>query len=235
MRLDLLAAFNAERAARRPCVMVSELASGNQRLVRAQEVARDPLAAPLAEALAQGRSRTLGEGSARVFLDVALPPPRLLLIGAVHISQALAPMARIAGLDATIIDPRTAFATAERFPDVPVIAEWPELALPGYGLDRFTALAALTHDPKLDDPALVAALQAGCFYVGALGSRRTHAARLERLAARGVMREALASLHAPIGLEIGAASPAEIAVAVLAEVIAALRRPAPARLEGAAA
>ena len=132
-------------------------------------------------------------------------------------------MARLAGFDTVLIDPRTAFATPERFPDVPVIAQWPDEALPEVGLDPFTALAAVTHDPKLDEPALAAALRAGCFYVGALGSRRTHARRLERLAAQGLGPEEMARIHAPIGLDIGAASPAEIAVSILAEVIRALR------------
>ncbi|MFG1480663.1 XdhC family protein [Xanthobacter sp. V4C-4] len=233
MRLDLLAALNAERTARRACVLVTELASGAQRLVRAGEIAGDSLAPLLQEALAQGRSALAAEGA--LFLAVDIPPPRVLLIGAVHISQALAPMARIAGFDVTIVDPRTAFATPERFPEAPVIAEWPDIALPAYGLDPFTAMAALTHDPKIDDPALAAALAAGCFYIGALGSRRTHAARLDRLAARGCDAAALARISAPIGLDIGAASPAEIAVAVLAQIIAALRRPAARRTEGAAA
>ena len=158
-----------------------------------------------------------------LFLTVELPPPRLVLIGAVHISQALAPMARIAGFDTTIIDPRTAFATPERFPDVPLLAEWPADAIPKIGFDAFTAVAALTHDPKIDDTALLAALEAGCFYVGALGSRKTHARRVERLMAAGASEAALATIHAPIGIRIGAQSPAEIAVAILAEVIAALR------------
>lgn len=231
MRLELLAALNAERAARRACVVVTELASGAQRLVRAAEVGRDPLAPALREALAHGRSGLAAEGA--VFIAVAVPPPRLLLVGAVHISQALAPMARIAGFDTTILDPRTAFATPERFPEVPVIAEWPDLALPAYGLDSFTAMAALTHDPKVDDPALLAALEAGCFYIGALGSRRTHARRLDRLGAHGCGAEALGRIQAPIGMDIGAASPAEIAVAVLAQIIAALRRPAPPRAQAA--
>ena len=135
-----------------------------------------------------------------LFLTVELPPPRLVLIGAVHISQALAPMARIAGFDMTIIDPRTAFATPERFPDVPLLAEWPADAIPRIGFDAFTAVAALTHDPKIDDAALLAALEAGCFYVGALGSRKTHAKRLERLRAAGAGEAALATIHAPIGL-----------------------------------
>lgn len=221
MRLDLLAALNAERAARRAAVVVTELATGAQRLATAATLASDPLGAEIAAALAARRSGKAAEGS--VFLAVDVPPPRMLVIGAVHISQALAPMARLAGFDVTILDPRTAFATPERFPDVPVIAEWPEEALPAYGLDPFTALVALTHDPKIDEPAIAAALRAECFYVGALGSRRTHAKRVERLAAAGLSQEAIARIHAPIGMDIGASSPAEIAVAVLAEVIRALR------------
>jgi xanthine dehydrogenase accessory factor len=132
-------------------------------------------------------------------------------------------MAKVAGFDMTVIDPRTAFATPERFPGVVLLAEWPDVAVPKVGLDAFTALAALTHDPKIDDGALAAALAAGCFYVGALGSRKTHAKRLDRLRERGVDERALARLRAPIGLPIGAQSPAEIAVAILAEVIEALR------------
>jgi len=145
------------------------------------------------------------------------------VIGAVHVSQALAPMARLAGFDVTIIDPRTAFASLERFPDVRLIAEWPADALPKVGLDSFTALAALTHDPRIDDDAIVAALDAGCFYVGALGSKKTHGRRLERLRERGVDETKLGRIQAPIGLAIAAQSPAEIAVAILAQVIAALR------------
>lgn len=221
MRLDLLAALNAERAARRAAVVVTELATGAQRLATAATLATDPLGAEIAAALAARRSGKAAEGS--VFLAVDVPPPRMLVIGAVHISQALAPMARLAGYDLTILDPRTAFATPERFPDVPVIAEWPDEALPAYMLDPFTALVALTHDPKIDEPAIAAALRAECFYVGALGSRRTHAKRVERLAAAGLSQQALARIHAPIGMDIGASSPAEIAVAVLAEVIRALR------------
>jgi xanthine dehydrogenase accessory factor len=232
MRLDLLAALNAERAARRAAVVVTELATGAQRLATAATLASDALAPEIAAALAARRSGKAGEGS--VFLAVDVPPPRMLVIGAVHISQALAPMARLAGFDLTILDPRTAFATPERFPDVPVIAEWPEEALPAYGLDPFTALVALTHDPKIDEPAIAAALRAECFYVGALGSRRTHAKRVERLAAAGLSQQALARIHAPIGMDIGASSPAEIAVAVLAEVIRALRTSA-AATAGAAA
>jgi xanthine dehydrogenase accessory factor len=224
MELALLEALNAERAGRRACVLVTEMGSGRQRLVKAGEVAADPLAEQLGEALRTAKSGMVALGNERVFLTAQVPAPRLVITGAVHISQALAPMAKTAGFDVVIVDPRTAFATAERFPDVDLRAEWPDVVLPGLALDPFTALAALTHDPKIDDPALTEALARGCFYVGALGSRKTHGTRVERLAERGVPREALAAIRAPIGLDIGAASPAEIAVAILAELIAALRQ-----------
>jgi xanthine dehydrogenase accessory factor len=154
---------------------------------------------------------------------VQAPPPRLIAVGAVHVSQALAPMAKLAGYDVTIVDPRTAFATPERFPDVRVIAEWPDKVLPEIGLDRYTAIALLTHDPKIDDPALNLALKAECFYIGALGSKKTHAKRLERLAAVGLSPPA-SRIHAPIGLDIGAVSPAEIAVSILGEIVLSLRK-----------
>jgi xanthine dehydrogenase accessory factor len=134
-------------------------------------------------------------------------------------------MAKNLGLDISIIDPRTAFATPERFPDVPVLAEWPSEALPKLGgLDRYTALVCLTHDPKIDDPALDAGLRAECFYIGALGSRRTHAKRAERLGAAGFTEADIARIHAPIGLDIGAVSPAEIAVSILGELVSVLRK-----------
>jgi xanthine dehydrogenase accessory factor len=192
----------------------------------------DPLAAELAARFASGASGSVPERN--VFLTVHLPPPRLVVIGAVHISQALAPMAKIAGFDMTIVDPRTAFATPDRFPDVTLLAEWPEDVLPRLALDPFTAVAALTHDPKIDDGALVAALNAGCFYVGALGSRKTHGRRVERLRAAGVSEASLATIRAPIGLPIRAQSPAEIAVAVLAEIVGALRSRGVATKEAAA-
>jgi len=181
-----------------------------------------------------GKSGSVTVAGEDYFLTVHAPSPRLVLIGAVHISQALAPIARIAGLDVTIIDPRTAFATPERFPDTPVIAEWPDEALAAAPLDRYTAICLLTHDPKIDDPALIAALQGQCFYVGALGSRKTHARRLERMRANGFGDAALARIHAPIGLDIGAVSPAEIAVSIAGEIVAAMRKK-PLRSESAAA
>jgi xanthine dehydrogenase accessory factor len=152
-----------------------------------------------------------------------VPPPRLVITGAVHISQALAPVARLLGYDLTIVDPRTAFASPERFPDVKLIAQWPDEALPPLGVDRYTAFVALTHDPKIDDPALLHALARDCFYIGALGSKKTHARRVDRLKAQGISEAAIGRIHAPIGLAIGAVSPPEIAVAIMGEVTATLR------------
>ncbi|BDA85046.1 hypothetical protein Sa4125_25880 [Aureimonas sp. SA4125] len=221
MRLSLLQDLNAERAARRAAILVTEIATGTQRLVRESEAAGDLLAEPLAAAFRSGRSGMIKAEGGEVFLNVHVPPARIVVIGAVHISQALAPMARLAGFDVEIVDPRTAFATPERFPDVVLTAEWPEDVLKARPLDAYTALVAVTHDPKIDDLPLRAALSAGCFYVGALGSRKTHAARLSRLTEAGIDG---AAIEAPIGLDIGAATPAEISVAVLGSIIRALRR-----------
>jgi xanthine dehydrogenase accessory factor len=222
VRLDLLSALNAERTARRACVLVTALASGNQRLVKADMATDDPLAVHILPTLANGKSGQVIADGEKWFLNVQVPPRRVIVTGAVHISQAMVPMAKLIGLDIAILDPRSAFATPERFADVTLIADWPDVALPQLGgLDRFTALVALTHDPKIDDPALVAALRANCFYIGALGSRKTHAARLARLGAAGFAESELAAIHAPIGLDIGAVSPAEIALAILGEIIAA--------------
>ncbi len=224
MRLDLLAALNAERAARRPCVLVTDLAAGTQRLVHAHEIAADPLAGALENQIHLGKSGLVHQDGRDWFLSVQIPPSRLIAIGAVHISQALAPIAKLIDLDIVIVDPRTAFASLERFPDVPLIAEWPEVALPPLGLDRFTAMVALCHDPRIDDPALAAALASECFYIGALGSRKTHAKRLERLRGQGFGDAELAKIHAPIGLDIGAVSPAEIAVSIIGELVSARRQ-----------
>jgi len=224
MRLDLLTALNAERAARRACVLITDFETGDQRLVKAEALAGDPLEEVLEPAIRSGKSAAVEHGGKRYFLTVQVPAVRLVLIGAVHISQALAPIAKIADLDVTIIDPRTAFATPERFPDVQVIAEWPDEALDRAPLDRYSAVALLTHDPKIDDPALIQALRAECFYIGALGSRKTQAKRAERMRALGFGEAALARIHGPIGLDIGAVSPAEIAISIVGEVVASLRK-----------
>lgn len=228
MELKLLSALNEARASREAVAVITDLGGGPQRLVREIELARDtwitdPLGLALAEAFRTGRSGVIEEGRRRWFVAVHNPPVRLVVTGAVHISQALQPMARELGLDMTVIDPRTAFATPERFPAVRLLAEWPDEALKTVTLDRHTAFVALTHDPKIDDPALDAALKSSCFYVGALGSRKTHAKRVERLKAAGFADADIARIRAPIGLNIGAVSPAEIALSIAGEIIATLR------------
>jgi xanthine dehydrogenase accessory factor len=223
MKLSLLTTLNAERAERRAVIVVTHVESGEQRLVKAADIAKDPLRAVLAERLRSGKSGMEDTAEGRVFLTVYVPAAQLVAIGAVHISQALAPIAKLLGYDVTIVDPRTAFATPERFPDVRVIAEWPDTALPPLNVDHYTAFVALTHDPKIDDPALLHALSRDCFYIGALGSRKTHGRRLERLKQQGVSDADLARIHAPIGLDIGAVSPAEIAVAIMAQITERLR------------
>jgi xanthine dehydrogenase accessory factor len=224
MRLDLLKILNEERAARRATVLITNTQSGEQRLVKGADIAGDALAEHLDAALRMGKSRSIEVDGQSYFLTVQAPPARIICIGAVHISQALAPMARLSDFDLTIIDPRTAFATPERFPDVRLLAQWPQEVLPDLKLDRYTAVCLLTHDPKIDDPALIAALRAECFYIGALGSRKTHARRVERMMAEGFAEADLKRIHAPIGLDIGSVSPAEIAVSVIGEIIAALRK-----------
>ena len=225
MKLETLRELNVERAARRPAIVVTDTATGEQRLVRARDFAADPLRAELSRQLRMGKSGMVEVGGKKMFLNVHAPTARLVIIGAVHISQALAPIAQSLGYDVTVVDPRTAFASPERFPDVPLIAEWPDEALPPLKVDHYTAFVALTHDPKIDDPALLHAFQCDCFYIGALGSRKTHGKRAERLKAQGARESDIARIHAPIGLPIGAVSPSEIAVAIMAEITAQLRLP----------
>lgn len=224
MERKILEALNAARSARRAVVTVSALAGSSSQVYLEGDDCPDVWRGPVARALQSGKAGIVETEQGSFFLNVYLPPPRILVIGAVHISQALAQLAPVAGFDMTIIDPRTAFATPERFAGVELIAEWPEDALKQRPLDRFTAVLAVTHDPKIDDEPIRIALAAGCFYVGALGSRKTHATRVERLRQAGVSDVDIARIRAPIGLDIGAASPAEIAVAILAEIIEALRR-----------
>jgi xanthine dehydrogenase accessory factor len=226
LRLDILKQLNAERAARRAAIVITNQDSGAQRLVLGKDVANDPLRSLLEKHLRSGKSGMEEETpEGKVFLTVHVPSPKLVITGAVHISQALAPMGKLLGYDVTIVDPRTAFATQERFPDVKVVAEWPDVALPPIGIDRYTAFVALTHDPKIDDPGLDAALKSDCFYIGALGSRKTHARRVERLKTeRGFNDNDIGRIHSPIGLDIGSVSPAEIAVAIIGEITAALRQ-----------
>jgi xanthine dehydrogenase accessory factor len=226
MKLTILTALNTERAARRAAIVITNVENGAQRLVKSAEIARDPLRAVLAEHLRTSRSGMEETAEGRVFLTVYVPAPQLVIIGAVHISQALAPIGKLLGYDVTIVDPRTAFASPERFPDARVIAEWPDKALPPLNVDRYTAVVALTHDPKIDDPALMHALARDCFYIGALGSRKTHGRRIERLKGQGLSDAAISRIHAPIGLDIGAVTPAEIAVAIMAQITERLREEA---------
>jgi len=226
MKIDILAALNTERQARGAAIVITDTASGTQRLVKAADVAKDPLRAELAERLRTGKSGMAETAEGRVFFTVYVPAPQLVITGAVHISQALAPIGQMLGYDVTIVDPRTAFASIERFPDIKVIAEWPDMALPPLNVDRYTAFVALTHDPKIDDPALTHALKRDCFYIGALGSRKTHARRVERLKQQGFSDADIARIAAPIGLDIGAVSPAEIAVAIMAQITEKLREEA---------
>ena len=219
----VLKTLNAERRARRAVILVTDLEDGRDRVVREGDSVAGALGEAVGKAFRSGKSGQVEADGRRFFLNVHVPPPRRVVIGAVHISQALAPMAAAAGYDMEIIDPREAFATPERFPDVPLHAEWPDEVLARRSLDAYCAVAAVTHDPKIDDPALIAALKARAFYVGALGSRKTHGRRVERLREAGLSDPEIARIKAPIGLDIGAATPAEIAVSVLAQIIEALR------------
>lgn len=224
MEISTLKALNAAKRDRLGAVLVSDLESGASHLVTEDQVPANALGQEVGSRLLSGKSGISEIEGKSLFLNVRLPPPRIVVIGAVHISQALAPMAELAGFAVTIIDPRTAFATPERFAGIDLRAVWPDEVFATQPPDRYSALVAVTHDPKIDDPGLVAALKAGCFYVGALGSRKTHAKRVERLASNGCDPSMIDSIRAPIGLDLGAATPAEIAVAILAEIIQSLRR-----------
>jgi len=228
--VKLLAELSDEYAQRRACALVTPLDGGQPWLLRSSDAKEDPPA----ETLRAGQSVLIERGSRRMFVYVHRPPTRLVIVGAVHVAQVLSSMARAAGFDVVIIDPRAAFAARERFPDVTVITQWPDEALPRLGFDGFTALAALSHDPKIDDAALRLALSSDCFYVGALGSMTSRARRVERLTAAGLTESALTRLRAPIGLDIGAVSPAEIAISVMGEIVLT-RRQKPLRMETARA
>jgi xanthine dehydrogenase accessory factor len=231
MRTGDLQKLVADRAANRPVALVTDLTSGSQELIYDSESSSKSLlsseiALAARAALRADESTIVEAGGRRYFVQVHNPPLRLLIVGAVHISQALAPMAALAGYAVTVIDPRRAFATDSRFPSVALSSAWPDEAMAELKPDRRTAVVTLTHDPKLDDPALEAVLRSEAFYIGSLGSRKTHAARLGRLKALGFDDAALARIHGPVGLSINAESPAEIAVSILAQ-ITAVRRQSP--------
>jgi len=210
--------------------IATDLKTGAQALVTATDTDTEgnlSLSAPdlitLRDALAGDRNRTLELGDREIFLETWHPPLRLLIIGGVHIAQCLAPLARLAGYEVTLIDPRAAFGAPDRFPETALMNEWPDIALPAMKPDRRTAVVALTHDPKIDDPGLIAALNSDAFYIGALGSRRTHAKRVERLINAGFDPALATRVRGPVGLAIGAITPAEIAISILAEMTAVLR------------
>jgi len=224
MKTATIARMIDDREARRAVILATNLDTGEERLIYEDALGGEAEIGEAArDAFISDRSRAVETPDGVLFLNVQNPPLRLVITGAVHIAQALVPMARLAGFAVTVIDPRAGFATAERFPDVELHVEWPDEAMGKIAIDRRTAFVALTHDPKIDDPALDRALAGECFYIGALGSRKTHAGRVERLAAAGFDAAVLGRIHAPIGLAIGARSPAEIAVAIMAEMINALR------------
>ena len=224
MKAETLAALQDARTKRRAVTLATRLSDAAEALVYRDdakgELAGDAgILAAARRAMDIGNSESVDIGGAKIFLNVYVPPPRLVIVGAVHIAQSLAPMAAMLEFDVTVVDPRGAWATTQRFPGVKVIQDWADEAFQAMGLDVSTAVVTLTHDPKLDDPALESALKSDVFYIGALGSRRTHAKRKERLAEVGITEEMFARVHGPVGLNIGAKSPAEIAVSILGQII----------------
>lgn len=230
MKRAVLDSLLEAREAKRPVALATDMDSGAQILVDGDKtfgdltLAEGDLAA-VGAALHDDRSGVL-EGT-KLFVQTFNPPLRMILVGAVHISQALVPMARIAGYEVIVVDPRQAWASKERFPDVTISTDWPDDAVTALKPDRRTAVVTLTHDPKLDDPALAVALRSEAFYIGALGSRRTQAKRVERLRELGLSEAVFARIHGPVGLAIGAKSPAEIAVSILAQVTQVLHQAPP--------
>lgn len=235
MKSAILKSLLEARKAKASAALVTDLDSGAQTLVVDGAASGDIELGPalqrfVEDALAADKGMTADLNGKRYFVQVFNPPRRLIIVGAVHAAQVLAPMAALAGYEVIVVDPRGAFATEARFPQVTLNTEWPDDALEGLDIDRRTAVVTLTHDPKLDDPALKVALGKEPFYIGALGSKKTHAKRVERLTADGFSADDIERIHAPVGLDIGAISPAEIAVSIVAEMTSVLHRK-PARAE----
>ena len=224
MKTETLQRVLAGREAKRQFALVTHLESGGQSILYLDgadegEIEVDTgLRQAVEDAIRDDKSGTVAGSDGDMFVEVFNPPLRLLIVGAVHIAQPLARMASVAGYDVTVIDPRGSFATDDRFPGVTLVNEWPDEAMPPLDPDRRTAVVTLTHDPKIDDPALAAVLRSDAFYIGALGSRKTHAARVERLTESGFGADEIDRIHGPVGLSLGAVSPAEIAVSILAQV-----------------
>jgi xanthine dehydrogenase accessory factor len=228
MKLPYLEKAIAASRAGVPAAIATNLTSGLQSLIEGGKATgnlpiEETIKAGLDKAFAEDRSTTIATPSGEVFVEVFNPSLRCFIVGAVHIAQPLARMAAMLDYRVTVIDPRTAFATDARFPEIELSTEWPDEALQRLKPDKRSAIITLTHDPKLDDPALAEALKCDAFYIGALGSRKTHAARLRRLGELGFKEADFARIHGPVGLNIGAISPAEIAVAILGQVTSVLR------------
>ncbi len=219
MTPEILAEISAARKKRMAVALITDMKTGAQQIVHPDDVRGHALSADLEKGFRFDKSAMVGDH----FVAVYNPPLRLVIIGAVLIAQSVIPLAQACGFDVTVIDPRGAFATGARFPDVSLHADWPQDVLPKLGLDARTGFMALTHDPKIDDPALDLALKSHAFYIGALGSKKTQSARRERLSALGFDDVALSRVRGPIGLNIGAVGSAEIAVSIMAEMIKALR------------
>lgn len=224
MQSDLLQRLLEDRAAKRPVVLATRLTDGVQKLLYQTDTEGETgLLEAVREALASDKGRVVATADGEWFLNVFNPPLRLIIVGAVHIAQPLARIGALAGYDVTVVDPRTAFASEDRFPGITLVTDWPDEAMAALAPDTRTAVVTLTHDPKLDDPALQAALRSACFYIGALGSRKTHGTRRERLLAAGFDEAAFARINGPVGLSIGAKSPAEIAISIMAQITEKLR------------
>lgn len=226
MKAATLETVLAEIEAKRPVVLATDLQTGEQRLLHRSDGQNESERADVERALRVDVCITSDtEGTPQVFYQPFNPPLRMILVGAVHIAQPLSAMATLAGYEVTIVDPRESFAATERFPGVALNLEWPDAALEALSLDQRCAVVTLTHDPKLDDPALQVALRSDAFFIGCLGSKKTHASRLRRLAKTGFSSSELERVRGPVGLPIGSRSPAEIAVSVLAQVTETLRKP----------
>jgi xanthine dehydrogenase accessory factor len=220
MQIDTLKAITTARQERRAIAVVTNIASGDQRMVTREDAVSDPV---LDKAFRFDKSGVEQTPEGEVFITIHNPKLRLIIIGAVLIAQSVIPMAEALGYDVTVIDPRGAFATGARFPNVALHVDWPDDVLPKLQPDARTAILHLTHDPKIDDPALIAALKSNMFYIGALGSKKTQSARNDRMKVLGFDDAAIARIHGPIGLNIGAVGAAEIAVSILAEMTKCLR------------
>jgi xanthine dehydrogenase accessory factor len=229
VKLQLLEELLTAGRSNVPTALVTHLGTGAQSLVSKAGDKGDlsldsEVRTRVLQALDDDHSGVVEGAAGPLFIEVWNPKPRLLVIGAVHTAQELVPLARAAGYDVVVIDPRTAFSTSARFPDTTLRHDWPDEAVPALAPDRRTAILTLTHDPKIDDPALAAALRSEAFYIGALGSRRTHAKRVERLKEAGFDDAAISRIRGPVGLAIGARTPVEIAISIMAEITAVLHR-----------